>query len=169
MEQSVRTLTRLFACGLVALAFAACDDHDHDHDHDHADPTEEACEHAAEGPFEAVNAAEAAAAPAIQGFEHSRVDITLLAGADGNGGSVAFNVAAEGDYVFFLSDDVPLAFSDDDGEVAIEATATIDACAEVAVSYTVELSPGVTVLTFGPTDATEVGLVFEAAGAHDHE
>ena len=167
----MRTLTRLFACGLAVFALTACDDHDHDHDHEHGeDLTAEACEHGANGPFESVQAASAEMAPAIQGFEHSRVDITLLAEADGNGGSVAFNVGAEGDYVFFLSADVPLAFSDDTGSsIAVESTATIDACAEIAVSYTVELAPGVATLTFGPTDATEVGLVFEAAGAHDHE
>lgn len=165
----MHTPTRLLTCGLLALAVAACGD-EHDHDHEHEDPTAEACEHAAEGPSRPVQAAEADAAPAIQSYAHARVDITLLAGADGNGGSVAFNVGEAGDYLFFLTADVPLTFSDDAGAVEIEETAVVDACAVVAVSHTVELSPGVVTLTFGPTDATEVGLVFEMAGEHhDHE
>lgn len=174
-------LSRLFTRGPIALALAALalaaialtgcgDDHDHDHDHEGEDPTAEACEHAADGPFEPVNAAEADAAPAIQSFTHRRIDITLLAAGDVNGGSVAFNATEVGDYVFFLTADVPLAFAGDAGPIEIEETAAVDACAEVAVAHTVELSPGVFTLTFGPTEATEVGLIFEAGGAHeDHE
>lgn len=163
----MRTLFRSSICALAILALVACDDHDHDHDHE--DPTAEACEHAADGPFQPVNAAEADAAPAIQSYEHTRVDITLLAGADGNGGSVSFNVVEAGDYVFFLTADVPLAFDDDSGAVEVEETAVVDLCDAVAVSHTVELAPGVVTLTFGPTDATEVGLVFEMGGEHDHD
>ena len=164
----MHTPTRLLTFGLIAAALAACGD-EHD-DEEHEDPTAEACEHAAEGPFRPVQAAEADAAPAIQSYTHSRVDITLLAGADGNGGSVAFNVGEAGDYLFFLTADVPLAFSGDAGSIEIEETAVVDACGVVAVSHTVELEPGVVTLTFGPTEATEVGLVFEMAGEHhDHE
>lgn len=165
----MRTLTRFLACGLAVFAFVACDDHDHDHEHGDEDPTAEACEHAADGPFQAVSAAEADAAPAIQSFEHTRIDIALLAGADGNGGSVAFNVGEAGDYMFFLTDDVSLAFSDDAGDIEIEASEIVEACDVVAIAHTVELEPGVVTLTFGPTDVTEVGLVFEAGGEHDHE
>lgn len=156
------TAPRLLAFALAAFALTACGD---DHDHEAGDPIAEACEHAA-GSAEAVEAAEVATAPAIQSYIHTRVDITLPAGADGNGGSVAFNVAEAGDYVFYLTADVPLAFSDDTGSLPIEETALVDACAVVAVAHTVELTPGVAILTFGPTEVSEVGLVFEAGGAH---
>lgn len=166
-SDAVRTPTRFAAFALAACALVACGD-DHD-DHAADDPIAEACEHAADGPSRAVTAAAPEAAPAIQSYAHARVDITLLAETDGNGGSVAFNVAEAGDYIFFLTADVPLAFGDDAGGIAIEATAAVDACAEVAVSHTVELDPGIVTLTFGPTEATEVGLIFEAGGDHDHE
>lgn len=157
---------RRLALLTLLLLLAACDEHDHDDEHAHEDLTAEACEHGAEGPAQAITAAEPADAPAIQGYRHTRVDITLPAGPDGNGGSVAFNVSEAGDYAFFLTADVPLAFTADGTALAIEDTVTVDACEAIAVHHTVELPAGEVILTFGPTSATEVGVVFEAA---DHE
>lgn len=162
-------ITPLLTVGLAALASVGCGD-EHTHDEHGEDPAAEACEHAVDGPFRPVQAAEADAAPAIQSYAHSRVDITLTTEGDGNGGSVAFNVAEAGDYTFFLTADVPLSFAGADGPIAVEETVAVDDCAEVAVGHTVELPTGAVILTFGPTDATTVGLVFEAAeGHHDHE
>lgn len=153
----------------LGLGLFACDDHDHDHEHEEGDVTAEACEHAADGPFQAVDAAEADSAPAIQSYTHTRIDITLAAGADGNGGSVVFNAEAEGDYIFFLTADVPLAFSAGGASLDVEATADVTECAEVAISYTIELPAGEALLTFGPTEESQIGVIFEAAGEHDHD
>lgn len=159
-------MRRLFALALAALALTACDDHDHDeHDHDHEDPAAEACEHATDGPFNAVTAAAASEAPAIQSFTHSLVEIELAAGLD----SVAFN-AEEGEYVFFLSDDVPFALTADGMSIEIEETADVTTCDVLAVSHVADLPAGEVTLTFGPTDLTQIGLVFEEAGGeHDHD
>lgn len=162
-------MRRLSLLALLPLAaLVACDDHDHDdeHEHEHEDLVAEACEHGAEGPFQAITAADPADAPAIQGYTHTRIDITLAAGPDGNGGSVAFNVSEAGDYAFFLTADLPLAFTADGTELAIEDSEVVDACEAIAVQHTVELPAGEVILTFGPTSASDVGLVFEAA---DHE
>lgn len=159
-------LSLLFA--LIAAPTLGCDDHDHEHAHGE-DPVEEACEHAVDGPFADVTAAEADSAPAIQRFEHTRVDVTLASGADGNGGAVAFNVSEAGDYTFFLTADVPVAFSDDMGSIEIEATAVVDVCDAVATSHTVELPAGEVIITFGPTEESAVGVIFEAIEHADHE
>lgn len=156
---------RRLALLALLLPLAACDDEHHDA-HEDEDLTAEACEHGAEGPAQAITAAAPADAPAIQGYTHTRVDITLPAGPDGNGGSVAFNVSEAGDYAFFLTADVPLAFTADGTALAIEDTVAVDACEAIAVHHTVELPAGEVILTFGPTSATAVGVVFEAA---DHE
>ncbi|MEZ4432128.1 MAG: hypothetical protein R3F65_06910 [bacterium] len=157
---------RRLALLALLLPLAACDDHDHDDEHAHEDLTAEACEHGAEGPFQAVTAAAPVDAPAIQGYSHTRVDITLPAGPDGNGGAVAFNVSEAGDYNFFLTADVPIAFLVDRAPLPIEDTVAVTECEAIAVHHTVELPAGEVFLMFGPTAATEVGVVFEAA---DHE
>lgn len=152
----------------LALALAACDDGEEtEHEEDLA---AEGCEHGEEGPVQPVTAAAPEAAPAIQSYAHHRIDITLVSGADGNTGSVAFNAAEAGDYYFFLTDDVPFTVSAGGSSIEIEATEPVDICTAIAVQHIVELPAGEAILTLGPTPLSLVGLVFEAAGEeHDHE
>jgi hypothetical protein len=163
----------ILALCAVALAATACgDDHD-DHDHDHGGETlaDEACEHTAEGPYRDVTATADAVDGPVASFEHTGVRIALVDVTGGKGGFVTFESAEAADFTFFLSAHVPLTVQDATGApVVIEATADVDACAEVAVQYTAELGVGTYRLSFGPTEATTVTLVAEAAGeAHDHE
>lgn len=135
-------------------------------------PESEACEHLAEGPFQAVTAAaDATGTLENAAYEHTRVNIALADIEGGKGGFTSFESDGEGDFYFFLSADLPLKFLDGSGaEVAIEST-TIgsDLCTEIAVKHVVELMVGTYTLEFGPTTETEVGLVHELAGGeHIH-
>ncbi|MCB9538303.1 MAG: hypothetical protein H6704_18795 [Myxococcales bacterium] len=163
---------RALALCAAALAVTACDD-DHGDDHDHGGETlaDEACEHTTEGPYRDVTATVDAADGPVASFEHTGVRIALVDVMGGKGGFVTFESAEAADFTFFLSANVPLTLQDATGApVAIEDTADVDACAEVAVQYTAELEVGTYRLSFGPTEATTVTLVAEAAGeAHDHE
>lgn len=162
---------RIAALFFLTFAVAACgDDHDDDHDHGGESLADEACEHTTGGPYRDVTATADAADGPVASFEHTGVRVALTDVTGGKGGFVTFEADAAGDFVFFLSADVPLAVQDATGAaVAIEATADVDACAEVAVQHTVELAVGSYRLSFGPTDVSTVTLVGEAAGdAHDH-
>lgn len=140
-------------------------------DPDHG-PEAEACEHLEEGPAESVTAgADFSSAPDIR-EEHTRFDVTLIDQGGQNGGSVTYAAAKAGDYLFFLSENVPVAFYDSDGnEVAIEATEEgSEVCDLIAKSHLVKLAVGTFEVRFGPTDVSEVRLVVEMAGEHgEHE
>ncbi len=134
-------------------------------------PEGEACEHLAEGPFKAVTAA-AASIDAVENaaVEHTRVNVALTDYEGAKGGFVEFEADATGDFLMFLSADVPLTVFDSSGnEVVIESTTLgSDLCTDIAATHTVELEVGTYVLAFGPTNVTEVGLVHELSGAaHD--
>ncbi len=135
-------------------------------------PESEACEHLAEGPFQAVTAAaDATGTLENAAYEHTRVNIALVDIDGGKGGFTSFESDGEGDFYFFLSADVPLKILDGSGaDVAIEST-TIgsDLCTDIGATHVVELAVGTYTLEFGPTTSTEVGLVHELAGAeHVH-
>lgn len=158
-----RALASVITSTLALTLVAGCDD-----GHDHGDdPLAEACEHAVDGPFRSVQAADAASAPAIQSFVHARVDVALPDADGGRTGSVAFNATEAGDVTFYLTADVPLAVAGPDGPLAIDETTAVDDCDGLAVAHTVALPPGLAILTLGPTDAEAVGLVFEAGERAD--
>ena len=158
----------LFTC---LLAFAGCDDHDHD-DHDHGGETlalgTEACEHTNEGPFLDVDgAADTANAPSLA-FPHTATRIAI-ADADATH-YVRFDASEAGEYIIFVSADVPVEILDNDGNVIeIEATSGVDECAEVVAQHTVDLTVGSVLVGFGPTSETTLSVVVEEAGGeHDH-
>jgi hypothetical protein len=131
-------------------------------------PESEACEHLAEGPFQAVTAtADAMGTLENAAYEHTRVNIALADIEGGKGGFTSFEADGDGDFYFFLSADLPLKILDGSGaEVAMEST-TIgsDLCTEIGAIHVVELMVGTYTLEFGPTTETEVGLAHELVGA----
>lgn len=165
MKPNVPSLT----CAALALALAACTPPEGGGDAgEQASPEEEACEHLAEGPSSAVTAAaDLDGAPDIS-EAHRRYDVTLIPVDGGNGGSVAYAAAEEGDYLIFLGADVSLSVFDSSGaEVTLEASGRgSEHCGEIAAHHTVELGVGTYELVFGPTDETEVRVVVEHA-AHE--
>ncbi|EAU62707.1 hypothetical protein STIAU_7222 [Stigmatella aurantiaca DW4/3-1] len=113
-------------------------------------------------------AATSAGAPAVSN-DHKRYDISLVDATGGKGGSVTFAASEEGDYLFFVSEDVPLTIRTANG-VAVEPEAVAKSsteCSEIKGRYTVELGVGTHVLTFGPTSKTSLSFVAEH-GEHDH-
>lgn len=172
---------RPWLLGLASLAAAfaiGCGDDDengeeHGDEHGEEGAEAEACEHLANGPFAAITggAADATDLPDA-GIEHTSVDITLVEGDGGNEAFVSFAAEEDAEFLFFLDVNAPFAVFDGAGnEVEIEATEEgSEACTEIGVSYTLDLSVGTYTLHIGPTDATEVSLVHEEAGEeHDHE
>lgn len=163
-----------FGFSLLALALATtgCGDDEHEHDHEHS-LEEEGCEHLVEGPFEPITAlADSAGTLPNAAIEHTSVQISLVPVTGGNGGFVAFEAEADGDYLFFLDTNVPARFLDSAGAVVpIEATEIgSELCTEIAVIYTVELEVGTYTIQLGPTAATTVSIVHEeASGEHTHE
>jgi hypothetical protein len=174
----------IVCCAVLALATFGCDDGDSDDGGSgtggsqsggaggesgggdaHGAAEEEACEHMADGPFAEVAAAADAMGAGSVAVEHTRVNVDLS-----GGNTVLFPVDEAGDYIFFLSDDVAVTVSQAGATVAFEESGPVDACADVAVHYVLELEVGPATIEFGETDLTTVGFVFEHAGeGHDHE
>jgi hypothetical protein len=159
---------------LFAVFVTACSD-DHAHDTDPADPIEEAvehgCKHFANGPAKAFTLAkDAAAKPTDLTLEHHRLDVTFVAVAGGNGGFGSWKIAAAGDYVLALSDDIAVKVTGA-GDVAVTAEKSLskpNACPAAADAHVYELGVGTYTFSFGPSTATGVKLVLQAAtGAHD--
>jgi hypothetical protein len=160
----------LFAVTLTAASLAcslACDGYVEE-----GTPEAEACEHAVDGPANAVTASSSDddGAPDVSA-EHTRHDVTLVAlpGDEGNGGFVRLE-SEGGEHIVFLTVDVPLAFAQADG-TAIEDELVRDetTCAEVVTSHHVELPVGIVSIGFGPTPETSVSIVIEPTGAHEDE
>ncbi len=171
----------------LALSFlfttTACGDeenHDnHEENHENHDseenPHEEACLHMQNGPSEAItaNAEKDLSALPDATKEHTRVDITLVTGADfgeDNGGYVRYEAEETGDYAIFVSADVALEITDGDTTIAFEEEGeAVTECTEVSVANLVELEAGKSYqIKIGPTSETEVRLVIEH-GEHEHE
>lgn len=167
---------------LLSLALFACGDETNDAVHAEETPEGEACEHLADGPFEAITAVENPLTPdpPNAAIEHTRVDISFvdISGSTPNtedgsfGGTVAFEAAEAAEYLFFLSEAVPLSVFDATAGVFIpveEEVVGSDLCSEIAVTHTYDLEVGTYLLTFGPTDVFETGMVHEEAGGHTEE
>ena len=158
---------------LIALLFvAACGDDDKSNEVVVETPEAEACEHLAEGPFKGITAA-AAVTDMLENsaVKHTSVNVSLTDYEGARGGFVEFQAEAAGDFLLFLSADVPLEVFDSAGnQVPIEST-TIgsDLCTEIATTHTVEFSVGTYVLAFGPTSETAVGLVHELSDHADDQ
>ncbi|MFT7581136.1 MAG: hypothetical protein ACI9MR_002810 [Myxococcota bacterium] len=160
-------LVQLLAATLL-LAGSACDD---DNDPEPAEESieEEACEHRADGPFQAVTAGATADATAPSAtFAHTSVQITL-ADPDSDGtfeGFVTYAAAEAGDHVIFASDTVTLTVTALDGTpITVEAVEPVSLCSEVQAGHRVELTVGGYFLHFDASVA-EVGVVIERDEAH---
>ncbi len=142
--------------------------------HHEEDLDVEACEHFGEGPFVDHTATdEVASAPDVS-VEHTSHTIALIDFAGSKGGYVAFQAAEAGEYAFFFDADVPLSIQSSAGaDVALEESCDPAACSAscdlVKGKHLVDLEVGTYYLELGPTALTEVRLVHEAAGAHDHD
>lgn len=129
---------------------------------------EEGCEHMKEGPSMSVTASAQAEGAPVGAGEHTRFDIALVDVEGGKGGYVTIEADEDGEFVLFLSADVPVTISDGGGaEVAVEGSEPVALCTEVAVAHTFDLEVGAYTLFVGPTEASELRLVLEAAGAHE--
>lgn len=134
-------------------------------------PDTEGCEHLQEGPASSITAAATGAGPAVSN-DHKRYDIALADVTGGKGGSVSFAVSEATEYVFFISADVPFAVTTSSGQAVEieESTKSSETCSEIKGKHIVPLATvGTYTLTFGPTTASQVSLVIEEAGEHDHE
>lgn len=168
----IQSIPTIAALALLALAPACGED---DSGEEPIDPSEDACEHMIEGPAESATAIDdmSADAPDI-GEHHTRFDVTLV-GDQSNPGSylgyVDLVVEETGESLIFLDADVPMQLWTAAGdEVAAEASDNaIDACTEVAISYTYDLEVGTYLMQLGSTSADQVGVVVVLAGEHDHE
>lgn len=169
----MNTLTRLWplALSLSLLTLAACGEEEDSEpmEEEHA-LAEEGCTHMENGPaFEVTASADASGAMPGTG-EHMRADITLIGEAGQLGGFVTAEADEDGEFVLFMSKDVPIKVLDAQGaEVDIEATEAVDLCDAVALAHTMDLTVGLYTIELGPTEETSVSLVFEAGGEHDHE
>lgn len=134
-------------------------------------PAAEACEHATEGPANAVEASDAADLTAGDvSAAHTRHDVTLLPldVGDDNGGFVRLD-SVGGPTLVFTTFDLPIVASGDDGAPIGLTAADESECAEVVKSFAGELPVGVVFLELGPTPASSVSLVIEAENAPDEE
>jgi len=131
-------------------------------------PEDEACEHLAEGPASAVTAVATGEGPFIAD-DHRRYDVSLVPVAGGNGGRVRFAADEAGDFLFFTSAEVTLAFTDAAGSpVEIEETVTgSTVCTEIGAQTVIPLAVGTYHLELGPTAETTVSLVVEHGGEHE--
>jgi hypothetical protein len=141
------------------------------HDDDHHEIDEELCEHMTDGPSIEVAAVPAgdSGAPEVD-MAHHRYDIDLTGAAD-TPVDVAFPSSQASEYRVALGSDVPFQVLDATGTVvAIEESlrSGFD-CSDVAVIHLVDLGISTYRLRFGPTDETQVRVVLEAAGSHDHD
>lgn len=163
----------IFGCVLMAsMSFlSACGD-EHDHEEHHS-PAEEACEHTKEGPFEDVTATAASDGAPSATHAHKAVRVTLVEDANDaamNSGFVTYAADEAAEFGFFLSADVPFAIVEASGnDVAIEETADVAECGEVAKQHTADLEVGTYTLRIGPTTETMVSLVVEEIGHEGDE
>lgn len=131
----------------------------------------EVCEHLTEGPYVEHTATDALDTAPDVSAEHTAHTITLVDFAGQNGGYVAFQAPAAGEYLFYLDADLPLSIqSSAGGDVPIEAscnpTACSDACTAIVGRHLVDLEVGTYYLELGPTLEDSVNLAHEAVGEH---
>ena len=160
---------------LFSFGAVACGEHDHDHEnnhdhnnHDHNNgesAEEEGCEHMKEGPSKTITASLASEAmPVDASTEHTRYDVTLVAGDMQNGGVVRIVVDSAGDHYLFLNKDVPVSMTRVGGDVVAPEKsegAVAECSSDILKHYVFELEVGTYDLTFGPAGDTDIRFVFE--------
>lgn len=171
----LRPLPLLLAGALFFVVPGCGDDHDeHDGHHDDHDPVEEACAHATDTPTEVEAAPDPMeSAPGVSAghtiYRVTLVERSLAAGEFG--GFVRYTASEAGEYAIFVSVDVPLTVTTDDGAaVALEVSTPVEACIELERRHDVTLEAGTYFFEFGPTLEPELSLIVESAGDHhdDH-
>jgi hypothetical protein len=132
-------------------------------------PSDEACEHAQEGPAVASTASVTPFDGADITEPHARHDVALVDVVGGKGGFAQYD-SAGGAHTFFLTKDIPVSFRDPGGnELAIDETKDETTCAEVVVAHHITLDVGKVFLGFGPTDEDTVSLVIEGENVAEEE
>ena len=143
----------LFVLLLLPAAPFGCGEAGEEDNHDHGDDEEHVCVHFESGPELDVNGVEARDGDLPETFEeHTRVDVMMPAAADT--AYVKWTSDEAGDFVFWLSKDVPLALFDGDTEVAAEESGgAAKGCEDKAVAhrkfeveakeYTVRIGPAI--------------------------
>ncbi len=128
---------------------------------DFGDNGEHACWHVANGPYETVQAS-TSSAPDVGRF-HTHYTVTL---AEIEAGSyearLTYPARTTGDYVVYLSQDVPLTVYE--GELLVDPVdrEPTNACAGLVIQAGYELTERVTyTLVIGPTSSAELALVIE--------
>jgi hypothetical protein len=153
------------AVAAAALGLGGCGD-EHAHEHEHESVEAAACAHMQKGPWVAVAAgAEQAGAPAIAA-DHRRYDVALAGGS----GWVAYASEEEGEVALFLDAPASMGVFDGSGtEVAVEAAGAVEACAEVAARYAVEVGVGTYYVRLEAPGREVVSVVVEAGHEHEHD
>jgi hypothetical protein len=158
--------------GLVALFAVGCgeDADDVSVEEGEESPEEEACEHMAEGPAQAVTASAVVAEAPDGTAEHTRIDVALVDVSGTVGGFVNYEAAEDGEYVFFLNDDSAFTLRDAVGvPLASESSGPVAECGEVVVFHQYDLEVGTYIMDFEGSDETSVSVVVEALGEHSDE
>ena len=105
--------------------------------------------------------AEDTGAPEI-GSDHTRYEISLPEANGQRAGRVTFVVDHGGEFIFGLSRDVPMQrLPAAGGETPATTKTNSEACSELAVKHTVDLTVGTYVVRFGPTSEQTVNVVVE--------
>lgn len=133
---------------------------------------DDGCEHMINGPGAALTAIAELTGDAPDLVEdHVRYEIILAGDAAPYGGHVDLIMDEQGEFVIFLSPDVPLTVFDSSGEdVPPEAIDTdVKECAEVSAGYTFDFGVGTYRLSLGPSDEAQVQVVVVDVAGDAHE
>lgn len=128
------------------------------------------CGHLVGGPFESVNAApdatDALGPDHNATFEHTAVTTMLISGA----GFVHLDIEEEGEFAIGLSSNIPLSFTHEGAAVTPEESfqPPSNLCSDLAIVHVIDLEAGEIVLEFGPSSESDIVMVVESLGEHDH-
>ena len=122
----------------------------------------------------AAAATAAAADAAAPMFHDTRVEVSLVAVDNGNGGYLQFTADEAGDHLFFFDNHFSMKVFNADGAEMSTASQDheIDTCTDVLMVLTFELVAGTYDLWIGPTSLDTVSIVHLAdttGGAQNHE
>ncbi|MGM0557112.1 MAG: hypothetical protein ACQEVA_12085 [Myxococcota bacterium] len=173
---TTKTLFTLLVILFAGFATACGETDEHGDEEEHAEPVDDACEHAQEGPFEDVTADDGTGTAPDVSTEHTAYRIGLNETGDTTyGGSVSFMPEEAGEYHIFLgTDDATVEVTQDDTTVPVEMEQMVDSaehCAEVQYQWTFDLdstSAPYTIDISGTSDTT-VLMAIVHGGDHAHE
>jgi hypothetical protein len=165
----------IFIALLGASVLAACgssEENNHDHNNEELTPADDACEHMAGGPSEAITATAPDGDPPSIADSHTRFDVTL-ADDDQDGtytGRLLFESTEEDEAHFFVDQKLTLTLLDSsDMELSPAETIAETPCDEVAQGWAFEVGVGSYALDFEAA-AEEISVVYVPSGAeHEHE